>query len=402
MGVNTPDQPGRDDRSPPGDTSLSGRFDGLVRNVTVTSPRIDKPLPLEPAFDAATDLHPGLLEARPKLYMLEEFFGYTASDLENVASRVGVAAPVRLLSKTGVEKFRELVRQFRARGLVVSEKNPDRDAARGCTFHSRFLFEFMSDTMVLDYFSRVAGIELIPLPIRYNQVQINMLPAYDPDAGEPGFGIHIDSTNFACILDITEDRDIQGGALQHALMTREQFFTRSGSRDNVAYAYLHMVLPEEELLSTRFDEEGSAVFQQGSLVPHQVENVRKVRGTRDTVAFTLHPANPMVRRFDFFSAASTWNSPGIREDIGNILAELADRRIEAIDGALELAEDIAGTADALPPRQLRELQAGRQNAEQLKREAEQFLVDLADGVDDISCPDDTFRTPSVFNVSYKG
>ncbi len=401
MGVNRQEQPGHDNQSPLSDPNLSGRFDGLVRNLTVTSPRIDNRLPFEPVFDAATDLHPGLLEARPKLYMLDECFGYAANDPENIASRVGVSAPVKLLSKTGVEKFRELVRQFRAEGLVVAEKNPDRDAARGCTYHSRFLVDFMNDKTVLDYFSRVAGIELIPLPIRYNQVQINLLPAYDPDAEEPGFGIHIDSTNFACILDITEDRDMDGGALQHALMTRNEFFERSGSRDNVAYAYLHMVLSEEQLLSTRFDREGFAVFQQGSLVPHQVENVRKVRGTRDTVAFTLHPANPMVRRFDFFSAASTWSIPGIREDIGNFLVDLADRRIEAIDGALKVAVDTTRTAAALRPRQLRELREGKQNAKQLKRAAEKFLVDLARGVDGISCPDDTFETPSVFDISYK-
>jgi hypothetical protein len=402
MGANAPDQPGRDNQSPPTDTFLTRQFDSLVRNITVMPPRIENPLPLEPVFDAATDLRAGLLVARPKLYRLEDYFGYSARELEHCASKVGVSSPVKLLSKTGVRKFRRLVRQFREQGLVVSEKNPDRDAARGCTYHSRFLYDFMSDSTVLEYFSRVAGIELIPLPIRYNQIQINMLPAYDPDTEEPGFGTHIDSTNFACVLDITEDRDMEGGALQHAFMTREQFFVRSGSRGNVAYAYLHMVLPQNELLTTRFTEEGSAVFQQGSLVPHQVENVRKVHGTRDTVAFTLHPANPMVRRFDFFSAASTWNSRGIKEDIGNLLVELADKRIEAINGALGLVEDLADTADAIRPEQLRELRTGLQNSEQLKRAVEQFLVDFANGIDGISCPDDTFETPSVFDVSYKG
>jgi len=374
----------------------------MVRNVTVIPPQIENPLPLEPVFDAATDLHPGLLEARPKLYMLEEQFGYSAGELEHCASKVGASSPIKLLSKTGLEKFRRLVRLFREQGLVVSEKSPDRDAARGCTYHSMFLCDFMSDSTVLDYFSRVAGIKLIPLPIRYNQIQINMLPAYDPDAEEPGFGTHIDSTNFACVLDITEDRGMQGGALQHALMTREQFFLRSGSSGNVAYAELHMVLPENELLTTRFTEEGSAVFHQGSLVPHQVENVRKVNGMRDTVAFTLHPANPMVRRFDFFSTASTWKIRGIKEDTGNLLVELADRRIEAINGALRLVEDIAGMADAIGPEQLGELRAGLQNSGQLKRTAEQFLIDLASGVEGISCPDDTFETPSVFDVSYQG
>jgi hypothetical protein len=134
------------------------------------------------------------------------------------------------------------------------------------------------------------------------------------------------------------------------------------------------------------------------LVPHQVENVRKVHGSRDTVAFTFHPANPMVRRLDFFSAASTWNSRDIKEDIGNLLFDLAEKRIETLSDALELAEALSGTAEAIRPEQLRELRAGLNNSDELKRAAEQFLVDLADGVEGISCPDDTFETPSVFDV----
>jgi hypothetical protein len=110
----------------------------------------------------------------------------------------------------------------------------------------------------------------------------------------------------------------------------------------------------------------------------------------------------MVRRLDFFSVASTCNSRDLKEDIGKLLVELADRRIEAIIGALDLVEDLAGSADAVRPEQLRELRAGLQNSEHLIRVAEQFLVDLANGVEGISCPDDTFETPSVFDVSYKG
>jgi hypothetical protein len=34
--------------------------------------------------------------------------------------------------------------------------------------------------------------------------------------------------------------------------------------------------------------------------------------------------------------------------------------------------------------------------------AEQFLIDLANGIEGINCPNDTFETPSVFDISYKG
>jgi hypothetical protein len=402
MVAKPPSQSRPDNRKLIAGSILTSRFSPLVRNLTDLPPRMQHPLPREPAFNAATDLHPGLLEARPTLYMLGAHFRYSALELAHVASKVGASAPVKLLSETGLEKFRELVRLFREQGLVVSEKNPDRDAARGCTYHSRYLCDFMKAPSLLGYFSRIAGIELIPIPIRYSQVQINMLPAYNPKAREPGFGTHIDSTNFACVLMLTDTRRMEGGALQHALMTREQFFVRAGSDDNVANAHLHMVLADDELLTTSFPEAGTTALQQGVLVPHQVENVRKVDGTRDTVAFTLHPANPMVRRLDYFSAASTWNSRGIKEDIGNLLVELADRRIEAINGALALAQNLADTTDAIGAEQFDELRTGLQHSQQLKRAAEQFLVDLANGMDGISCPDDTFVTPSVFDISYKG
>jgi hypothetical protein len=202
-------------------------------------------------------------------------------------------------------------------------------------------------------------------------------------------------------MSLTKDQNMEGGALQHALMTREQFWRRTGTR-SIANAELHIVLPDDEFLSTQFTVEGSAVFQQGALVPHQVENVRKVDGSRDTVALTFHPANPMVRRLDGFSIASTWSSRDMREDIGELLVDLAEKRIDTLIGALDLAKNLSGSADAICPDQVRELRAGLHNSEELKRVAEQFLIDLANGVEGISCPNDTFETPSVFDISYKG
>jgi hypothetical protein len=259
----------------------------------------------------------------------------------------------------------------------------------------------MTDSTVRKYFSRVAGIELIPLPIHYNQIQINLIAAYNPDAQEPGFGAHVDSVNFAGVMSLTEDQDMEGGALQHALMTREQFWESTGTR-SIANAGLHIVLPEEVLLTTHFTEEGSAVLHQGVLIPHQVENVRKVDGSRDTVAFTFHPANPMVRRLDAFSTASTWNSRDIKEDIGGLLLDLAEKRMDTLKYALDLARNLSGSADAISPEQVRELRAGLHNSGELKRVAEQFLIDLANGVEGIICPNDTFQTPSVFDIGYKG
>ena len=378
------------------------KFNKLVRKVTVMPQRLDGQLPNEPVFESATDLHPGLLKAKPKLYMLKDYFAYTDRDLEYCASKVGASEPIKLLSKTGLEKFRRVVEIFRGLGLVTSNTNPDRDAIRCGLYHSRFLYDFMTDSTVLKYFSRVAGIELIPLPIHWSQIQINLIPAYNPDAQEPGFGTHVDSTNFACILSLTRDRNMEGGALQHALMNRKQFFGLTETEDNIANAEMHMVLPDEELMTTYFIEEGSAVFQQGVLVPHQVENVRKVEGTRDTVAFTFHPANPMVRRLDFFSTASTWSSRDMQADIGKLLVDLAGKRIDTLNDALELARNLSGTAHAIRPEQVRELQEGLHNSGELGRVAEQFLIDLANGVEGISCPNDTLETPSVFDISYKG
>jgi hypothetical protein len=120
------------------------------------------------------------------------------------------------------------------------------------------------------------------------------------------------------------------------------------------------------------------------------------------VAFTFHPANPMVRRLDAFSTASTWSSRDMKEDIGKLLVDLAEKRIDTLIGALDLARSFSGSTDAICPEQVRELRVGLHNSEELKRVAEAFLIDLANGVEGISCPDDTFETPSVFDISYDG
>ena len=401
MDTDTVKQIGCDDQTLPDDKNTSKRFNKLVKNVTVMPQRLDSQLPLEPVFDPATDLHPDLHKANPKLYMLEDFFGYTTEELEHCASKVGISEPVKVLSKIGLEKFRRVVEVFREQGLVMLQKDPDRGAIRCGLYHSRLLYDFMTDATVLRYFSRVAGIELMPLPIHWSQIQVNLIAAYNPEAQEPGFGTHVDSTNFACIMSLTKDQNIEGGALQHALITREQFWGRTGTR-SIANAELHIVLPDEMFVSTSFIDEGSAVLHQGVLVPHQVENVRKVEGDRITVAFTFHPANPMVRRLDAFSIASTWSSRDVKEDIGNLLVDLAEKRIDALIGALDLANSLAGSAEAICTEQMHELRAGLHNSEELKRVAEQFLIDLANGIEGINCPNDTFETPSVFDISYKG
>lgn len=225
------------------DKNTSTRFDKLIRKVTIMPQRLDSQLPNEPVFEPVSDLHPSLLEANPKLYLLEDHFQYTAGELEHSASKVGISEPVKLLSNTGLDKFRRVVELFRAQGLVMSNRNPDRDAIRCGLYHSMFLYDFMTDFTVLKYFSRVAGIELMPLPIHWSQIQINLIPAYNSEAREPGFGTHVDSTNFACIMNLTKDKNMEGGALQHALMTREQFWERTRTR-SIANAELHIVFPK--------------------------------------------------------------------------------------------------------------------------------------------------------------
>ena len=92
----------------------------------------------------------------------------------------------------------------------------------------------------------------------------------------------------------------------------------------------------------------------------------------------------------------------MKEDIGKLLVDLAEKRIDALIGAIDLTSNLSGSTDAVHPEQVRELRAGLHNSEELRRLAAQFLIDLANGVDGISCPDDTFETPSVFDISYDG
>ena len=90
----------------------------------------------------------------------------------------------------------------------------------------------------------------------------------------------------------------------------------------------------------------------------------------------------------------------MKEDIGNLLVDLAEKRIDALIGALDLANSLAGSAEAICTEQMHELRASLHNSEELKRVAEQFLIDLANGIEGINCPNDTFKTPSVFDIRY--
>ena len=47
----------------------------------------------------------------------------------------------------------------------------------------------------------------------------------------------------------------------------------------------------------------------------------------------------------------------MKEDIGKLLVDLAEKRIDALIGALDLARNLSGSTDAICPEQVRELRA---------------------------------------------
>jgi hypothetical protein len=220
----------------------------------------------EPAFEPHKDLQ---LE-QPKEIITLAHLGYDEEFQAGFPSPVAVTAPLRVLSDTGVEKVRSVIKRL----WPYAVHHPDPRVApelRGAVYRSRFLRDLSLCSEVTAFFSEITRTELVPTAFPFKLAHINYSL---PEAVESAGGWHHDDNGFVMSLAVHDPADLDGGRFQVFEGTRQEA---------AAILARPLPLPVERIISPEFPGPGHAVLMNGAAVVHRAEPLLSP-GERFTVA----------------------------------------------------------------------------------------------------------------------
>lgn len=198
-------------------------------------------------------------------------FGYRDDELtyrNGVLDDTALVAPVRLLSREGSQAVAEVCRDLESRALgssfIISRR------LRGADLISPFLYNMLRDRAFLLRLSRIAGVPLIPHPVRNATAQINYYDAEPGKKDEVGKW-HTDGMDYVFTMLLTDPSEFEGGQFHYFLGRSDAFSPESASPEDVRIAPLSAV--------------GDTVFARGSRVYHGVGPLE--RGRRMVLTISL-------------------------------------------------------------------------------------------------------------------
>ncbi|KRV46990.1 hypothetical protein AQ490_09520 [Wenjunlia vitaminophila] len=208
----------------------------------------------EPEFDPRTDLQ---LEPPQELTNLRDL-GYDTGFEIDFPSPLAVTSALRVLSDTGVEKTRKVIKRL----LPHAVHSPDPRVApvlHGAVYRSRFLRDLSLSPEVAAFFSEIAGTDLVPTALPFNLAQINYVHPQPEQAIE---GWHHDDTGLSMLLVVHDPSHLDGGRFQYFHGTRQEA---------AGYARNRLCLPADRVVSPVLPGPGYAVLMQGSALVHRDE-----------------------------------------------------------------------------------------------------------------------------------
>ena len=298
----------------------------------------------EPAFDPARHL---ALERPSALWTLEDF-GYDAETIEATPSRLAITAPFRMLSPEGAATLEAITLDLRrfaqqAQALENFKSNRNQTFLAGGVYRSRFLRDLCHCPEVLAFCSELAGTPLGAHSLPSQQVYINYAPeelTADVDVW------HADSIGFDYVLLASDPARFEGGTFE--------FFV--GTRDEAAH-YLDLPaerlnrgradgIPDDRVRSIAFPGPGYAIFQQGNYVVHRARRLTRP-AQRVTVIPGLVPLRSQCADMTDLSHIATYGEPGIPAEIARHGAWLAQAKLGAFLGTVDMNADFDSLRDQL-------------------------------------------------------
>jgi len=281
----------------------------------------------EPGYDPSQHLAP---ELPAKTWTLADF-AYSESDIASVASPVAITTPFRLLSDEGVAAMRKV-----ALALRDERVSGERTASflTGGVYRSKFLRDFCACPVVIEFLSQIAGTRLMPHSMPSQQIYIN----YAPEEVEKAVDTwHTDGIGFDIVIMASDPSSFDGGEFQFFKGSKFEAARLLGTRiEDLTDTHL-TELPAERVESVTFPAAGYAVFQNGAMVVHRANRLRRV-----SERITLVPGYVArdVRCDDpTHPGVADWGEPGIRAELARHKAWCARSRLDALIRELPLASD---------------------------------------------------------------
>lgn len=205
----------------------------------------------------------------PEAVRMHEF-GYGADELsssDSVTDDTAVVTPVQLLTPEGNHVLAQVCRELEPYALgssfIISRR------VRGADLVSLFLYNMLRDRTLLVRLSRIAGVPLIPHPVRDGAAQINY---YSAERGKSEVAKwHLDGMDYVFTVLLTDPSEFDGGQFNYFLGRRDAFTPGAVPKERVRIAPLSTV--------------GDAIFARGSYIYHGVTPVR--RGSRIVLTLSL-------------------------------------------------------------------------------------------------------------------
>ena len=208
-------------------------------------------------------------------------FGYSAEEIHHHATTPdarAMAGPFQPLTDTGVQALKRVAAALEPTAenndYVVTRRRRDVEAA------SPFVRHMLSDARFLGHLSAIAGVPLVPHPIRSAGTQINYYSA-DPHKNEVAKW-HQDGMIYVFTMTLNDHSEHEGG---------DYYFYRGSGKDfdRKRADGIEFGPDSPNVEKAPFQNAGDTMFTRGSRVYHAVTPVTS--GTRTTFATSLY--NPL-------------------------------------------------------------------------------------------------------------
>lgn len=291
------------------------------------APDVYETLSNEPGYDPRQHLAP---EFPSKIWTLADF-AYDESDIANVPGPVAITTPFRLMSDEGIAAMRQVALALRDK-RVSGERTAS--FLTGGVYRSKFLRDFCACPVVIDFLSQIAGTRLMPHSMPSQQIYINYAPQ---EIGKAVDTWHTDGIGFDIVIMASDPASFEGGEFQFFKGSKFEAARLLGTRaDDLTEAHLSE-LPADRIESVTFPAAGYAVFQNGAMVVHRANKLRRV-----SERITLVPgyvATDVRCNDPTHDGVADWVEPGIRAEFARHKACYARARLDALIRELPLASD---------------------------------------------------------------
>ena len=303
-----------------------------------TYPRVED----EPRFDPAVHL---ALEKPSDVVSLARL-GYDAKIRGAAPTDLGVAGPFRILSAVGVRAMQRTAATFRR---LNARTEGDPLAAyikpRGPAYSSEFIRDFCACAQVNEFFSEIAGVELIGHPMPTVRATLVYAPA---DIEKTRQGWHLDTIGFACVIALHDPNRLDGGRFQYFTGTRAEVAQHCGCAEQDLMKSVGRLteLPADRVRSLAFPAPGYGVLMQGNYVLHRGEPLAR---PAERVMFVpgylaTDPAAPDVTHW---SEIRSFNSPVVVAEYARYKAWRAQTKLATFVREASLEGDEAELRAAL-------------------------------------------------------